>query len=51
MTDDRPLKIKKSITLDEDVYNKIRALATNDDRSISQYINLILRKHIKDKSR
>ena len=42
----RPLKKKVSITLDEDVIEKIRLYAEETDRSFSQYINLLLRKHI-----
>lgn len=41
-----PLKKKVSITLDEDVIEKIRLFAEETDRSFSQYINLLLRKHI-----
>lgn len=42
----RPYKQKVSISLDEDVIAEIRELAENDDRSFSQYINLILKEHI-----
>lgn len=42
----KPLKEKISITIDEDVLNKVKQLAEDDDRSLSQYINLILKKHI-----
>ena len=42
----RPLKKKVSITLDEDIIEKIRLYAEETDRSFSQYINLLLRKHI-----
>lgn len=42
----KPLKEKISITIDGDVLSKIRELAEEDDRSLSQYINLILKKHI-----
>ena len=42
----KPLKSKVSITLDEDVIEQIRELAENDDRSFSQYINLVLKEHI-----
>ena len=43
----KPLKNKVSITLDADVIDKIKELAEEDDRSFSQYINLVLREHIK----
>lgn len=42
----KPLKVKLSITLDEDVAETIRQLAEEDDRAVSQYINLILKNHI-----
>ena len=44
----KPLKEKISITIDWDVLEKIKQLAESDDRSLSQYINLILKTHIKD---
>lgn len=43
----KPLKEKVSITLDEDIIQKIKELSEADDRSFSQYINLILKEHIK----
>ena len=42
----RPLKEKISITIDGDLLEKIKALAENDDRSVSQYINIILKEHV-----
>lgn len=45
----KPLKEKISITIDNDTLDKIRILAENDDRSLSQYINIVLRTHIIDK--
>lgn len=44
----RPLKVRVSITLDEEVVKKIRILAEEDDRQLSSYINLVLRKHLRD---
>ena len=43
-----PLKEKISITIDNDVLAKLKEKAEYDDRSLSQYINLILKRHIKD---
>ena len=43
----KPLKEKISITIDGDILQKLREAAENDDRSLSQYINLILKEHIK----
>ena len=43
----KPLKNRYSLTLDEDVAEKIKEMAENDDRSFSQYINIILKEWIK----
>ena len=43
----KPLKNRYSITLDEDIANKIKERAEEDDRSFSQYINMVLRDWIK----
>lgn len=43
----KPLKKKISITLDEDIIERLRVLAEDSDRSLSQYINLILKTYIK----
>lgn len=42
----KPYKQKVSVSLDEDVIAEIKELAENDDRSFSQYINLVLKEHI-----
>ena len=42
----KPLKEKISITIDGDLLEKLKVLAEEDDRSLSQYINLVLKKHI-----
>lgn len=39
----KPLKTKVSVTLDNDLVISLKKLAENDDRSFSQYINLILK--------
>ena len=44
----KPLKEKISITLDNDLLERIRYLAKYDDRSLSQYINLVLKKHLEE---
>lgn len=46
----KPLKEKISITVDSDVLAKIKERAEEDDRSLSQYINLILKKHLECRS-
>ena len=43
----KPLKEKISITIDSDIPEKAKYEAEKDDRSLSQYINLILKEHIK----
>ncbi len=47
----KPLKEKISITIDADLLVKLRQLAEDDDRSLSQYINLILKQHIENKNK
>lgn len=44
----KPLKEKISITIDNDLLDKLREKAEEDDRSLSSYINLILKKHIEE---
>ena len=44
----RPLKEKISITIDGDLLEILREKAEEDDRSLSQYINLILKRHLDD---
>ena len=43
---DKPYKVKVSVSLDEDVIEKLKELAENDDRTFSGYINLILKNHV-----
>ena len=45
----RPLKDRISITVDNDLLEKARKLAEDDDRSLSQFINIALREFIKAK--
>jgi hypothetical protein len=45
----RPLKTKVSITLDDPVVQAVKALAEENDRSFSQYVNLVLKEHLKEK--
>ncbi len=42
----KPLKQKISITIDSDILEKLKEKAEYDDRSLSQYINLVLKKHL-----
>lgn len=43
----KPLKVKVSVTLDENIVENIKRLAEEDDRNFSQYVNLILKDWIK----
>ena len=45
----KPLKIKVSITIDSEIIDEIKALAEEDDRSFSQYVNLVLKEYLKEK--
>jgi predicted transcriptional regulator len=45
----KPMKKKVSITLDEDLIEKVKILAESCDRSFSQYINLIVKEHVNKK--
>ena len=42
----KPLKTKISITLDDPVLDQIKELADLEDRSLSSYINLVLKAHL-----
>lgn len=42
----KPLKKSVSITLDGPVLEQIQALAERDDRSLSSYINQVLKAHL-----
>ena len=44
----KPLKEKISITIDNDILAKLKEKAEYDDRSLSQYINIVLKQHIKE---
>jgi len=43
----KPLKKKVSITLDEDIIEKVKLLAEDQDRSFSQYVNLVLKEYLR----
>lgn len=42
----RPLKEKISITIDSDLLEKAKKLAENDERSLSQFINIALKEFV-----
>lgn len=42
-------KIKTSISLDKEVYDKIKSIGENEDRSFSQQVNKILKVFLSSK--
>ncbi len=42
----KALKTKVSITLDDPILESVKILAEQEDRSLSSYINLVLRAHL-----
>lgn len=46
----KPLKKSVSITLDGPVLEEIQRLAEEDDRSLSSYINLLLKEHLEHRT-
>lgn len=47
----KPLKNKVSITLDSDIITQLKDLAEKDDRSFSQFINMILKEYLTEKNK
>lgn len=47
----KPLKVKVSITLDDTVAENIRQFADEDDRSFSQFINIVLKDYIEKRKK
>ncbi len=41
----KPLKTRISITIDDPILEKIKDRAEHQDRSVSSYINLVMKKH------
>lgn len=42
----KPLKTRVSITIDDPILERLKDLAEYQDRSLSSYINLVLREHL-----
>ena len=42
----KPLKERISITIDSDLLETLRRIADEDCRPLSQYINLVLKRHL-----
>ena len=47
----KPLKERISITIDSDLLEKLREKAEEDCRPLSQYINLVLKKHLEEEQK
>ena len=47
----KPLKERISITIDSDLLEKLRQKAEEDCRPLSQYINLVLKKHLEEEEK
>ena len=47
----KPVKTSVSITIDNPVLEQLKYLAELEDRSLSSYINLVLREHLKQLER
>ena len=47
----KPLKERISITIDSDLLEKLREIADLDCRPLSQYINLVLKKHLEEEEK
>jgi len=46
----KPLKEKISITLDGPILEQVQVLAEEQDRSVSSYINLVLKEHLEKRA-
>ena len=46
----KPIKTSVSITLDDPILEEVKKLAEQDDRSLSSYINLVLKAHLENLS-
>ena len=47
----KPLKDRISITIDSDILAKLKDKAEYDGRSLSQYINLVLKRHLESEEK
>ena len=47
----KALKTKISITIDDPILEQVKRLAEEQDRSLSSYINLVLRAHLESKGK
>ena len=47
----KPLKTKISLTIDDPILERIKILAEEKDRSVSSYINQLLKAHLRQLDR
>ncbi|MCI9567976.1 MAG: toxin-antitoxin system protein [Lawsonibacter sp.] len=47
----KPIKTSVSITIDDPILDRVKYLAEREDRSLSSYINLVLRAHLEELDR
>lgn len=47
----KPLKERISITIDGDILEQVKDKAEYDGRSLSQYINLVLKRHLEEEKK
>ena len=45
----KPLKQRYSLSLDENIMEELKELAESDDRSLSQYVNMVLKEYLQKK--
>lgn len=46
----KPLKQRYSLSLDENIMDELKQLAEADDRSLSQYVNMVLKEYLLKRS-
>ena len=47
----KPVKTKISITIDDPILERIKQRAEESDRSVSSYINLVLKAHLEGREK
>ena len=45
----RPLKTRVSLTIDENLFSELKMQAEKEERSLSQFVNMILKEHLDKK--
>ena len=44
----KPLKVTMTVTIEENVLEKLKEYAEKDERTLSSYVNLVLKKYVKE---